>query len=626
MEDLKKILSNYPFYIYLIIGWILYSQSLHFDFFLFDDLIYLQENKRILNPTLDNILGYWGESRMALSFNIWQLISIFWGVETPYAFRIVAILFHSLNALLAFYVIRDLFKKIVPKIIPGFKSPDNNIPYILGGLLFLLHPLCVESIVWISSNKHLFSSSFALGSMLYYLKSVDHENEDKAFYSRMISFVLYILSIFASPISASIFLLYIICDIAILNRKSKNLIIENMGYIILFIVVWKSYEGNKDFIPFETFSEGIAHILFNLKHYFLSIVAPLKLQFIYPYTSLLIKTTYKTGFNFLTLVFVGFSLFSFVLFSINRKKFHLTALSVLLYLVIIAPGLGFVRVEYNRISLVSDRFSYLALIAIGFFVAALYIKIKDNKWLLKAFFSYLVVIGLLSFQQVGYWKHEKELFSGRKDLEWHKQRMTIHAFHLMKKREYEEAENFLLHAAPYRTEALNHLVTLYKEWGNKIKIRSFLNNHFPKFSIQSTNLSMLYMPDLASLFLIIGDIPNFTKIYDFIKINSHQFGKETLSNLDKLLNEYMKNEPFSSFLILGDYFTHKGNFDLAEEYYIRASKFDEKFKIVAPRLRRIKNIKDLQNMSPEERERMLNNSPRPINRPIGRPINKPAVP
>lgn len=92
---------------------------------------------------------------MPLSWLSWSLDELLWGLD-PHAFRRTNILLHALAAFLFTECARKLLKK--------------EWPAALAGILFALHPLRVESVLWVSERRDVLSGAFFAGALLAYLR------------------------------------------------------------------------------------------------------------------------------------------------------------------------------------------------------------------------------------------------------------------------------------------------------------------------------------------------------------------------------------------------------------------------------------------------------------------------
>ena len=79
-----------------------------------------------------------------------------WGLQ-PFGYHLTSLLLHALNVVLAYAVARRLL---------GSRSGA-----LVAALVFAVHPLQVEAVVWVAGRKTLLCSSFALLALLCYMRS-----------------------------------------------------------------------------------------------------------------------------------------------------------------------------------------------------------------------------------------------------------------------------------------------------------------------------------------------------------------------------------------------------------------------------------------------------------------------
>jgi tetratricopeptide (TPR) repeat protein len=85
-----------------------------------------------------------------------------WG-DAAVGYHAVNILLHALSACLFVVILRRLWGRA------GGPAPPFDAA-LFGGLIFALHPVCVESVAWISEQKNTLSTVFYLGAALAYLR------------------------------------------------------------------------------------------------------------------------------------------------------------------------------------------------------------------------------------------------------------------------------------------------------------------------------------------------------------------------------------------------------------------------------------------------------------------------
>ena len=134
----------------------LYGSSLAFPF-QFDDSIFLRDD----NVTLARWSAFlWPPSpRILVWFSFTAQFSI-WGPD-PAPFRLLNLLLHSANSLLAVLL---LFK--IQELPGGLKRPGSWREPAAAGLIFALHPLHIESVVYIYQRSTLMAAFFCLLALL----------------------------------------------------------------------------------------------------------------------------------------------------------------------------------------------------------------------------------------------------------------------------------------------------------------------------------------------------------------------------------------------------------------------------------------------------------------------------
>lgn len=159
----KKNITLLIIALYACIGLLIYSNVLSNGVFMFDDFEYIVGNNIIHDPlsvfldlTDTRQIGY-------LSFAMNYAI----GGEDPTGFHIVNVLIHIINAVLVFYLIGLLLKRL-----GGEKTgPDkwHQAIVFFAGLLFLVHPLQTQAVSYVTQRFTSLVSMFYLLSVVFYL-------------------------------------------------------------------------------------------------------------------------------------------------------------------------------------------------------------------------------------------------------------------------------------------------------------------------------------------------------------------------------------------------------------------------------------------------------------------------
>ena len=174
--------------------------------FVFDDKVLVEANPLIKSAHLlpnvfkTGIYDYWaGSQPYDRMYRPLQMLSYYldynlWGLN-PAGFRLSNILLHLFNSILVFYLLILLF--------------NNKLLAASSSLLFLVHPVHVSTVAYISSRADLLSAFFILACCILFLKFLDSK-----------SLLIYFLSILAAAL-------------AFLSRENALLIIIFLTLIIL---------------------------------------------------------------------------------------------------------------------------------------------------------------------------------------------------------------------------------------------------------------------------------------------------------------------------------------------------------------------------------------------------------
>ena len=99
------------------------------------------------------------------------------GGLNPRGYHLVNLLLHAANATLFFWIARRLLRAARSSDTPDEAASPGPVDFgaAFAALLFAVHPLRVESVVWITERKDVLSAFFFLLSILAYLRSVATE-------------------------------------------------------------------------------------------------------------------------------------------------------------------------------------------------------------------------------------------------------------------------------------------------------------------------------------------------------------------------------------------------------------------------------------------------------------------
>jgi protein O-mannosyl-transferase len=221
---------------------LVFLPSVQNDFVDWDDLAFVARNHNLSSISWESL--YWMASTFYLG--VWHPLTWFshamdislWGVN-PSPHRLVNILFHCCNVVL-FCVLCSTLQDIWTERNPDGKSISSEVKLIAAfsaAVLFGIHPLRVESVVWISERKDVLCSFFFLSSLAAYLAYARREPSQQANRIYFLSLGFHLLALLAKPMAMTLPLVLLVTDYYPLYRLDKErlwrCVAEKIPYVVL---------------------------------------------------------------------------------------------------------------------------------------------------------------------------------------------------------------------------------------------------------------------------------------------------------------------------------------------------------------------------------------------------------
>ncbi|OGS07913.1 MAG: hypothetical protein A2270_02580 [Elusimicrobia bacterium RIFOXYA12_FULL_51_18] len=260
-----------------------------------------------------------------------------WGLA-PAGYHLVNIVLHILNALLVWFLLRQL----------GLRFAW------LAAALFALHPVHVESVAWISERKNVLSGVFYLLTLICYLRFEDSGR--RRWYLGALG--LFLLSLLSKPVTFTLpIILLLLRWRRGLNIRPRELV--NLLPFFLFSIVLVLYTM---FFEVRTLgAEGHLHLLQRILlagravwFYPLKLAWPVNLAFSYERWTL---DVHSTGEWLWVLGVFGAGAY---FWSVRRRLGRNFFAGLWFYLITIGPLLGFVSNYTFQYSYVADHYQYLS--------------------------------------------------------------------------------------------------------------------------------------------------------------------------------------------------------------------------------------------------------------------------
>lgn len=337
IRDQERILSMLPCGSLMILGFVAFWPALEFGFVNWDDSAYVLENPLIKSWSPTN-LGRVATETVTRNFAPLTITSLLldhtvWGLD-PTGYHATNVLLHVANGVLVYFLLQQLTGSLFAAW--------------CAAALFLVHPVQIETVAWVSSRKGLLSALFMLAALKVRLKP-DADATSDGWYILWLGVAL--LSKALAVVLPPIVLSY---DVWIRRRTFSEAmaqqIIPGMLCLILLLKTMSSQHsilggvrGHLDY--------GLLHILAIdttiLWRYIGMLCWPADLSILYnPPTVGIWKLVLAAS--------AAWALVVLVIWRI-RKRYPLILWGAVVYLLLLIPVLNFFRIT----TLMNDRYLYL---------------------------------------------------------------------------------------------------------------------------------------------------------------------------------------------------------------------------------------------------------------------------
>ena len=389
----------------IVVGLITFSKVINFGFVWDDNELYLNKTNYPEANKLQNISKFWTPGQMPMyapvTYTVWGLIAQVSSEDetnnfklSPKFFHIVNLIFHILNSILILLIISKLF--------------NNNLASFFSALIFLIHPLQVESVSWISELRGLLAGFFGFFAIYLHIsgnivrqdeskqKSVTKINKsnDKFNYIHETGIIILLILAMLSKPTAVVFPLIIFLLDYFLQPKNtfKQSIIRlitSLALMIPIIILSMMAEGNAAKIANTPFYQKPLIAIDSLIFYLQKVLIPINLSPVYGRTVAFISSGSAIYISLLIFVVITALLWYF------RKKSNWLIVSFLIIIVGILPVSGLVDFYYQSFSTVADRYFYISMFGVSVILAYLFSIITAN----STKYAVILIAGLLLFLQ-----------------------------------------------------------------------------------------------------------------------------------------------------------------------------------------------------------------------------------
>lgn len=382
---------------------LIYAQTRNFEFVNFDDAAYIYDNPQVYDGLTPETLKWAFTTNYFANWIPLTWISYLIDVSlfdfNPGAFHLENALWHGLNGVLL-YLGMLLYTK-------------RRSLSIFVALLFILHPMHVESVAWISERKDVLSTFFAFASLIAYHRYATRPGLGA--YSCALA--LYACSLMAKPMLVTLPALLLLLDSCPLERwneaaKRKMLLLEKIPFLLLavtdtMLTIWAQSGSNalQDTAAFPL-SERISNAIYSYGVYLWKFFLPYPMLPFYPHPEDSLPL-WKPA-----IVVVALLVISVTCWRI-RKNHPATLMGWLWFLIVLLPVIGFIQVGGQAMA---DRYTYVSYIGLSILLSACAAPILTNastkrRILASATVLWLLALTTLAIQQTALWNNSVTLFT-----------------------------------------------------------------------------------------------------------------------------------------------------------------------------------------------------------------------
>lgn len=394
----KPVNRKYLIGILFVFSIALYARTLNYGFVWDDERIHLSNNQQLIKGDLKSFwLKPYSGMYIPVSYSTWAFINTVSNSNkeiSPNIFHALNVLTHTINCILVFYLLFILFK--------------NQAHAFFGSLLFLLHPMQVESVAWISEFRGLYSAFFSLLSLLSIFRYLEKNSiiPFRSFITSkhfIISSTLFAFALLSKP--SAVVLPFVISILVWCFYKDKfKLILKGLAIWLLMVLpillITRDAQPNELIYDSISFWQRFFIAGHSLSFYLYKLIVPYPLAACYGYTPELILSNKLIYLSSAFLIVIAVIVFA------KRKSHPLLFSGFAVIAVCVFPVLGLIPFEYQKHSTVADRYIYFGMLGFTLFVPLIANTIKKHGWLKYISGSVIVIYLVLNIKQTNTWRSE----------------------------------------------------------------------------------------------------------------------------------------------------------------------------------------------------------------------------
>ncbi|HZV71972.1 MAG TPA: tetratricopeptide repeat protein [Saprospiraceae bacterium] len=463
----------------LALTFLLFIPVLRNGFTNWDDILYVTSNPLLKDLSFSGLKAIFSTPvvsnyhpltilSLALNYQVAEL--------TPWTYHLTSIFLHVINTFLVFWFI--------------FKLSAGN-KWVSAGvaLLFGMHPMHVESVVWISERKDLLYTLFYLLAMIVYLQYLQRQKIKDLIVVTLLGGI----SLLCKPAAIVLPLSLLLLDYFYKRKWSWAWVVEKlplfimagvMAYVTVHIQSARAIES----LEYRGIAQRISFAGFGLIWYLLKIIVPYPLSALHPFPKEV------SGLYYLATV-ASVAGVGYLLYKIKNRNlvfgFGFYIVNLLLVLQVVSIG--------NAV--VAERYTYVPYISIFFMLGMWIYKGVQTKWpqyrtvILGVCGAWLIALAAITVMRIPEWKTSESLWVDvLKHYPESPRAWTNKSLEYFEKKEWDKVIDGLTNALKYDPHFMNAL-----EW----RARAYLETNAPdKAYVDADLFHKLYPNQIDGLFLL----------------------------------------------------------------------------------------------------------------------------
>lgn len=379
------------------------------EFLDWDDYENVAQNPDLNPLTVHSLLQFWQkpyqELYVPVTYSFWALLSLGARLNTPDADTGIPFdpyVFHSANLLV--HLVTVLIAYLLLKALCGRRWPALG-----GAMLFAIHPLQVEPVAWVTGMKDLLCGMFSLLALWQYVlfarpKPEQPEGKIHRNLHYAVGTAAFVLALLSKPSAVTIPLAAAALDYFLLRRRWRQIALALVPWCALSLAgAFVAHFGQTAPAVDPGFWSRPVLAAYALCDYVWKFVFPLRLGVFYQTPREILSTHWAFFAVLLPLV-------ACVALWIVRRRAPWLVAAAIIFAAGLLPVLGLVPFEFERYSLVADRYVYVSMLGPALALTFALMFKPGARIIASVCVIWLVLLAWRANQQTDVWRDAVTLF------------------------------------------------------------------------------------------------------------------------------------------------------------------------------------------------------------------------